>query len=55
MAYNLSTQFNQQYTETHTQNIDFNINMEPISDLKIDLNGGKTYATNLTETFNAVG
>ena len=48
-------QFNQQYTETHTQNIDFNINMEPISDLKIDLNGGKTYATNLTETFNAVG
>jgi len=47
--------FNQQYTETHTQNIDFSINMEPISDLKIDLNGGKTYATNLTETFNAVG
>ena len=46
-------QFNQQYTETHTQNIDFNINMEPISDLKIDLTGGKTYATNLTETFNA--
>ena len=29
--------FNQQYTETHTQNIDFSINMEPISDLKIDL------------------
>ena len=47
--------FNQQYTETHTQNIDFSINMEPISDLKIDLNGGKTYATNFTETFNAVG
>ena len=47
--------FNQQYTETHTQNIDFSINMEPISDLKIDLNGGKTYATNDTETFNAVG
>jgi cell surface protein SprA len=47
-------QFNQQYTETHTQNIDFNINMEPISDLKIDLNGGKTYATNFTESFNAV-
>jgi len=45
-------QFNQQYTETHTQDIDFNINMEPISDLKIDLTGGKTYATNFTETFN---
>ena len=48
-------QFNQQYTETHTQNIDFNINMEPVPDLKIDLNGGKTYATNFTESFNAVG
>ena len=48
-------QFNQQYTETHTQNIDFSINMEPISDLKIDLTGGKTYATNFTESFNAVG
>jgi cell surface protein SprA len=29
--------------------------MEPIPDLKIDLNGGKTYATNFAETFNAVG
>ena len=48
-------QFNQQYTETHTQDIDFNINMEPVPDLKIDLNGGKTYATNFTESFNAVG
>ena len=26
--------------------------MEPISDLKIDLNGGKTYATNYAESFN---
>ena len=44
--------FNQQYTETHNQNIDYAINMEPISDLKIDLNGGKTYATNYAESFN---
>ena len=26
--------------------------MEPITDLKIDLNGGKTYATNYAESFN---
>ena len=48
-------EFNQQYTETYNQDIDFSINMEPISDLKIDLNGGKTLATNFTESFNAVG
>jgi len=48
------SQFNQQYTETHNQNIDYALNMEPITDLKIDLNGGKTYATNFTESFNAV-
>ena len=46
-------EFNQQYTETYNQDIDFSINMEPISDLKIDLNGGKTLATNFTENFNA--
>jgi cell surface protein SprA len=46
------TQFNQQYTETHNQNLDYAINMEPISGLKIDLTGGKTYATNYAESFN---
>ena len=49
------SQFNQQYTETYNQDIDFSINMEPIPDLKIDLNGGKTLATNFAENFNAVG
>ena len=47
-------QFNQQYTETHNQNFDFAINTEPINDLKLDFNGGKTYATNLNENFNAL-
>ena len=46
-------QFNQQYTETFNQNFDFSINTEPLNDLKIDFNGGKTYATNLNENFNA--
>ena len=45
-------QFNQQYTETYNQNLDFSINTEPINDLNIDFNGGKTYASNLNENFN---
>ena len=45
-------QFNQQYTKTFNQNFDFSINTEPLNDLKIDFNGGKTYATNLNENFN---
>ncbi|MEC8829997.1 MAG: cell surface protein SprA, partial [Bacteroidota bacterium] len=45
-------QFNQQYTETYNQNLDYAINTEPIPDLKIDFTGGKTYATNFTENFN---
>ena len=45
-------QFNQQYTETHNENLDYAINTEPLQDLKIDFTGGKTYATNFTENFN---
>jgi cell surface protein SprA len=45
-------EFNQQYTETHTKNLDFSINVEPVSDLKIDLTGGRTYADTFTENFN---
>ena len=45
-------QFNQQYTKTHNENLDYAINTEPIQDLKIDFTGGKTYATNFTENFN---
>ena len=45
--------FNQQYSETHNQNLDYVINMEPIKDLKIDLTGGKTYASSLNENFHA--
>ena len=47
-------QFNQQYTETHNENLDYAINTEPIQDLKIDFTGGKTYATNFTENFNTI-
>ena len=47
-------QFNQQYTETHNENLDYAINTEPIQDLKIDFTAGKTYATNFTENFNTI-
>jgi len=45
-------EFNQQYTEVQTKNLDFAINIEPVSDLKIDLTGGRTYADSFTENFN---
>ena len=45
-------QFNQQYTESHNENLDYAINTELIQDLKLDFTGGKTYATNFTENFN---
>ncbi|MBT8257419.1 MAG: cell surface protein SprA [Bacteroidia bacterium] len=44
-------EFNQQYAETHTSNMDFVINVEPLPDLKIDFTGGRTFSENLTENF----
>ena len=46
--------FNQQYTEVHNDNVDFSINVEPVQDLKIDFNGGRTYSENFTENFNTI-
>jgi len=46
--------FNQQYTEVHTKNLDFTASLEPIRDLKIDLNGGRIYSENFIESFNAL-
>ncbi len=45
-------EFNQQYSERQTKNLDFTVNIEPVSDLKIDLTGGRTYADTYTENFN---
>jgi len=47
-------EFNQQYTEVHNENLDFSINVEPVSDLKIDLTGGRSYADSYTENFNTI-
>jgi len=47
-------EFNQQFTSTNNSNLNFSANLIPINDLKIDLSGGRTYANNLSETFNTI-
>ncbi|MBC3846127.1 cell surface protein SprA [Winogradskyella echinorum] len=43
--------FNQQYTETQNKTLDYSVNVEPMRDLKIDLQGNRTYAENFSENF----
>ncbi|WP_083478270.1 cell surface protein SprA [Lacinutrix himadriensis] len=45
-------EFNQQYTETHSKQFDYAINVEPFNDLKLDIVGNRIYAENLTENYN---
>ncbi|MEW4923560.1 cell surface protein SprA [Algibacter sp. 2305UL17-15] len=44
-------QFNQQYTETHSEQLDISASLEPVRDLKIDLTGNKTYFENYAENY----
>ncbi|WP_242134364.1 T9SS outer membrane translocon Sov/SprA [Aestuariivivens marinum] len=44
-------EFNQQYTETHTKNLDVSANLEPFRDLKIDLVAGRAYYENYNENY----
>ena len=46
--------FNQQFSSTKNKNLNFSANLVPINDLKIDLSAGRTYAKNLTESFNTI-
>ncbi|NQX86080.1 MAG: cell surface protein SprA [Flavobacteriaceae bacterium] len=46
--------FNQQFTQVHTQNLDYSINLEPVKSLKIDLTGGRSYSKNSAENFNTI-
>ena len=50
-------EFNQQYTETSSKQLDYGINVEPFNDLKIDFIGNRIYADNFTENYriNNVG
>lgn len=43
--------FNQQYTTTNTKQLDVSASLEPVSDLKIDIVGNRTYYENYTENF----
>ncbi|APY11250.1 cell surface protein SprA [Seonamhaeicola sp. S2-3] len=44
-------EFNQQYTTTHTKQLDISASLEPIKDLKIDLVGNRTYYENYSENY----
>ncbi|MFD1161741.1 T9SS outer membrane translocon Sov/SprA [Hwangdonia seohaensis] len=44
-------EFNQQYTETHTKQLDFSANLEPVSDLKIDIVGNRAHYENYNENY----
>jgi cell surface protein SprA len=43
--------FNQQYTQTNSKQLDIAASLEPVNDFKIDLIGNRTYYENYTENF----
>src|SRR5690606_18270366 len=43
--------FNQQYTETHTKQLDMSASLQPVTDLQIDIIGNRSYYENYTENF----
>jgi len=47
----LYPEFNEQYTEVESKQLDAQVNIEVIPDLKIDLNGARTYSENYAENY----
>jgi len=47
----LYPEFNEQYTEVESRQMDIQANFEPISDLKIDLNASRIYSENYAENY----
>ncbi|WP_159021885.1 cell surface protein SprA [Formosa sp. L2A11] len=47
----LYDEYNEQYLETHNRQLDVSANLEPISDLKIDLSFNRLYSESLTENY----
>ena len=47
----LYPEFNEQYTEVESRQLDAQINLEPIEDLKIDINGSRIYSENYAENY----
>ena len=44
-------EFNQQYTETHTEDLQLSMNLEPVKNLKIDIVANRLYLDNYSENF----
>ena len=47
----LYPEFNEQYTEVESRQMDIQANLEPINDLTIDINGSRIYSENYTENY----
>jgi cell surface protein SprA len=47
----LYPEYNEQYSENETQQLDVQVNLEPIRDLKIDINASRIYAENYSENY----
>jgi cell surface protein SprA len=47
----LYPEFNEQYTETESRQMDIQMNLRPINDLTIDINGSRIYQENYAENF----
>jgi cell surface protein SprA len=47
----LYPEFNEQYTETESSQLDIQANLEPVKDLTIDVNGSRIYSENYSENF----
>ncbi len=47
----LYPEFNEQYTEVETRQMDIQLNLEPVNDLTIDVNGSRIYSENYAENF----
>lgn len=47
-------EFNQNYTQVKTKKLDYTAQLEPLTDLKIDINAERNYSTNYSEQFDVV-
>lgn len=47
----LYPEFNEQYTEVSSEQLDIQVNLEPLKDLTIDINGSKIRSENYSENF----
>ncbi|MBK5212121.1 MAG: cell surface protein SprA [Flavobacteriaceae bacterium] len=47
----LYPEFNQQYTEVESRQMDIQANLEPIKDLTVDVNGSRIYSENYAENY----